>query len=526
MMQDNTGGWPKRITVERKIVNLLSRSLYADFPRAIREAVSNSYDADATVVKIQVDLRNKEIVVEDNGNGMSVEQFDDYLRIAGRKTETGFSEKFGRKRIGRFGVGFLASFPFCENLEIISKREGLEVGFTARIPTRRFVEGQAVEEEVSNIPIDGYNEPLPGKGHEHYTRIRMTGLTELVDEYLKARPEKKSISIQSEPGMKRLKWQLCETLPLDFERKYSGIAQILGTEPVGMEVWLNNQRLYRSDPGGQVLASTEQTCIKLGSLEFKYAITTDWKIIHPVEARGLKVRLNGVGVGSRTYFDIEKEVRTFSHLNWLTGEVQIIAGLDESLGLTRDNFIWSPEYEALKDSFHKVLLHVHTEVENVSSVEKEVSEAISRRGTALPVSMGDVIERSVKLLRSSGFQIVHKKTEEVEDAESPVVIDKKNKVATVIDDYARVEEASEVPKHGGVKIRYGVFEGRRKLMEPVRLADDGAIELNRSYPIFSGKTKGEILRRIHVLLLLGKRECNSVDEMYDFLVKRIREEFE
>jgi hypothetical protein len=526
MMEDNTGGWPKRITVERKIVNLLSRSLYTDFPRAIREAVSNSYDADATVVKIQVDLKNREIVVEDNGNGMSVEQFDDYLRIAGRKAEAGFSEKFGRKRIGRFGVGFLASFPFCENLEITSKREGLEVGFTARIPTRRFVEGQAVEEEVSSIPIDGYNEPLLGKGHEHYTRIRMIGLTGLVDEYLKARPEKKSISIQSKPGMERLKWQLCETLPLDFEGKYSEIAKILGTERVGMEVWLNSQRVYRSDPGGQVLASTEQTRIKLGSLEFKYAVTTAWKIIHPVEARGLKVRLNGVGVGPRTYFDIEKEVRTFSRLNWLTGEVQIIAGLDESLGLTRDGFIWSPEYETLKDFFHKVLLRVHTEVENISSVEKEISEAISRKGTALPVSIGDVIERSVKLLRSSGFQIVHKKTEEVEDADSPVMIDKKNKVATVIDDYARAEEAIEVPAYGGVKIRYGVFEGQRKLMEPVRLADDGAIELNRSYPLFSGRTKGEILRRIHVLLLIGKRECKSVDEMYDFLIRRIREEFE
>ena len=78
-----SSSWPKRITVERKIVNLLSRSLYADFPRAIREAVSNSFDADATVVRIQIDLLHKEIIIEDNGVGMSVEKFDNYLRIAG-----------------------------------------------------------------------------------------------------------------------------------------------------------------------------------------------------------------------------------------------------------------------------------------------------------------------------------------------------------------------------------------------------------------------------------------------------------
>jgi hypothetical protein len=527
MTENNTTGWPKRITVERKIVNLLSRSLYADFPRAIREAVSNSYDADATVVKIYVNTNNREIIVEDNGNGMSVEQFDDYLRIAGRKAEAGLSEKFYRKRIGRFGVGFLASFPFCDNLEITSKREGLEVGFTARIPTRRFVEGKGIEEEeISSIPIDGYNEPLIGKGHEHYTRIRMIGLSNLVDEYFKVRPEAKTISIQSQPGMKRLKWQLCETLSLDFERKYSDIAQILGSKPVGMEVWLNNEKLYRSDPGGQVLASSGQTHIKLGNLEFKYAISTDWKIIHPVEARGLKVRLNGVGIGPRTYFDIEKEVRTFSRLNWLTGEVHIMAGLDESLGLTRDSFIWSPEYETLKDFFHKVLLRVHSQVENVASVEKEVSEAISKKGTMLPVSLEEVVDRSVKQLSNSGFQIIHKKKEEIEHTRSPVIIDKKNRTATIIDDYVTDKNAMEVPRYAGIKIKYGFFEGRRKSMEPVRLADDGTIELNKSYPIFLSKTKGEILRRIHVLLLLAKRECKSTDEMYDYLVKRIREEFE
>ncbi len=525
MTQDNTTGWPKKITVERKIVNLLSRSLYADFPRAIRETVSNSYDADATVVKIQVDLENKEVVVEDNGNGMSVEQFDKYLRIAGTKAEEGFSEKFKRKRIGRFGVGFLACFPFCENLEITSKREGLEVGFTAHISTKRFVQGAGVEEEISSIPIDGYNQPYPGKKHEHYTIIRMIGFTELVDDYFKARREKR-ITMVSKPGMERLIWQLCETLPLDFESKISEIAQYLENEPIGMEVWLNGKRLYRNDPGGQILASTEKTFIKLGNLEFKYVVKTDWKIIRPVEARGLKIRLNGVGIGPRTYFDIEKEVRTFSRLNWLSGEVKIIGGLDESLALTRDSFIWSSDYQALKDFFHTVLLRVHSKVEKVASVEKEVSKALSAQGTMRSVSMGEVINESIKQLDKAGVHIVHKKREEIGDMQSPIVVDKKRNIATVIDNYPEFGDATEVSQRGVVRIRYKAFERAAKLAEPVRLAEDGAIELNTSYPIFSGKTKGDILRRIHVLLFMANRECKTVDEMYEYLVKKIREQFE
>jgi HSP90 family molecular chaperone len=115
--------------------------------------VSNSYDADATIVSIKVDLKNKELVLEDNGNGMSAEQFDNYLRIAGQPSEGSeggeLSPKFQRRRIGRFGVGFLAAFPFCESLEMTSKRQGAETGFIAEIPAERYIRGVGTEEEVS-----------------------------------------------------------------------------------------------------------------------------------------------------------------------------------------------------------------------------------------------------------------------------------------------------------------------------------------------------------------------------------------
>ena len=452
---------------------------------------------------------------------MSVEQFDHYLRIAGTKAEQGLSERFGRKRIGRFGVGFLACFPFCDNLEITSKREGSDVGFTARIPTKRFVEDKDVDEDISSIPIDGINESFVGKRHEHYTRIRMFGLTNLVTEYFKARPEKKRISIESEPGMKRLKWQLSETLPLDFKNVNSETATYLGSERVGMEVLLDGEKLYRSDPGGQVLASSELAYIKLGNLEFKYVLTTNWGIIHPVEARGIKVRLNGVGIGSRTYFDIEKESRTFSRLNWISGEFHIIEGLDESLALTRDSFVWSLDYQALKDFFHKVLQRVHYRVENVASVERDISGTFSSREMLSPVSSLEVIDRSIKKLNNAGFDIVHKKWNEVSDVNYPIKLDKKRNVAVVIDDYSEKKVNAKA-----IKIRYIPFSRAAKFVEPIRLAEDGVIELNTSYPIFSGKTKGDILKRVHVLMLMAKGECKTVDEMYDYLINRIRETFE
>lgn len=522
MVTANASGWPKKIKVERKIVNLLSRSLYNDFPRAIREAVSNSYDGDATVVTIQVDLKKKEVIVEDNGNGMSIEQFDKYLEIAGEKLTGGVSEKFRRKRIGRFGVGFLSCFPFCERLEISSKREGSDVGFTANIPTRRFVLGVGEEENISSIPVDGYNEPYAGKMHEHYTRIRMIGLTAIAEEYFRPRPQRKRISIDSWDGLTKLKWLLCETLPLDYKNKTSDLAKWMSSEPVGMEVKFNGESLFRNDPGGQLLASSQHTHIKLGNLEFKYAITTDWKIIHPFEARGLKIRIRNVGIGARTYLEIEKESRTFSHLTWLSGEINVITGLDEALALTRDSFIWTPEYQALKDFFFTVLLREHKQIESVSQVEKEISHVF--RENAVPsVLAAEVIDRSVKQLDSSGFDIVHRKTEEVRNANYPITIDKRNKIVTVIDDYPKSNGMTREP--GESKLRVIPFE-KAMSRDPVRIAKDGIIELNSAYPIFSGVGKGKIMKRVHLLLFQAKQECKSVDEMYNYLVRRLREEFE
>lgn len=60
--------------VTKEIVNHLSKGLYRNFGRAIKELISNSYDAQATKVKIRLDLENSRIVVKDNGEGMNLKE--------------------------------------------------------------------------------------------------------------------------------------------------------------------------------------------------------------------------------------------------------------------------------------------------------------------------------------------------------------------------------------------------------------------------------------------------------------------
>ena len=74
------------LKVDKKIISLLSKSTYIkNFANAIREMVSNAYDADALSVKISIDKNLKRIIIEDDGNGMSHEEFKYFCTIAGQK---------------------------------------------------------------------------------------------------------------------------------------------------------------------------------------------------------------------------------------------------------------------------------------------------------------------------------------------------------------------------------------------------------------------------------------------------------
>ena len=87
---------------------------------ALAELVKNAYDADATNCRIE--FTAKEIVVTDNGHGMSAEEFHNYWMRIGttHKTDKGTSRRLGRpmagsKGLGRLSVQFLADAMTLES---------------------------------------------------------------------------------------------------------------------------------------------------------------------------------------------------------------------------------------------------------------------------------------------------------------------------------------------------------------------------------------------------------------------------
>ena len=85
------------------------------------ELVANSLDAKATQIRLDYDPLEKVLVVEDNGQGMSASQFDDYHDFAaGLKTRgTG---------IGFAGLGAKVSFDIADMVITETRGENLSSG--------------------------------------------------------------------------------------------------------------------------------------------------------------------------------------------------------------------------------------------------------------------------------------------------------------------------------------------------------------------------------------------------------------
>lgn len=118
-------------TVDTKLFQELGELLVAKEATALVELIKNAYDADAELVTVLgTNLRDAEggqIVVKDNGLGMTAEDFENgFLRIAGRSKITADrkSPVFGRRYTGEKGVGRLAAHKLARKVEIYSRKAG------------------------------------------------------------------------------------------------------------------------------------------------------------------------------------------------------------------------------------------------------------------------------------------------------------------------------------------------------------------------------------------------------------------
>lgn len=118
-MEERTEYLP--VTIDKSHIITIGERLYEQSIELIRELVNNAYDADAT--RVDVTITPEEITVADNGEGMDLEGLKQYFNVGSDlKLQNPVSSRFGRDRIGQFGIGKFASLAAAAAFEITTQK--------------------------------------------------------------------------------------------------------------------------------------------------------------------------------------------------------------------------------------------------------------------------------------------------------------------------------------------------------------------------------------------------------------------
>ena len=110
------------VTVDKRHIVSIGERLYTESVELLRELVNNAYDADA--IDVHVEITSEKITIQDNGMGMDLDGLKQYFIIGSdEKIIRSRSPKFGRVRIGQFGIGKFASLAAAACFEVFTQHK-------------------------------------------------------------------------------------------------------------------------------------------------------------------------------------------------------------------------------------------------------------------------------------------------------------------------------------------------------------------------------------------------------------------
>jgi hypothetical protein len=127
------------LKTDERVIARVTDGIYRQPASALRELITNAYDADATRVVIKTDApRFERILIEDNGLGMSPSALAHMLmhiggsakrQEAGRElgitdSENPLYSPSGRKLIGKIGIGIFSVAQLTHTFQIVTKTKG------------------------------------------------------------------------------------------------------------------------------------------------------------------------------------------------------------------------------------------------------------------------------------------------------------------------------------------------------------------------------------------------------------------
>ena len=162
-----------------KLIILLGEQLIHDKKIALSELIKNSYDADADEVKIYVN--ENQIIIKDDGFGMTKNVVDKYWLKPGVSSKTNnelydkLTPKHKRAPIGEKGIGRLSCHKLGHQIELFSKAENSdEIHFC--IDWKEFENSDTIDSY--KVKVQKNSEPIVFKNGETGTKIIISELKE------------------------------------------------------------------------------------------------------------------------------------------------------------------------------------------------------------------------------------------------------------------------------------------------------------------------------------------------------------
>ncbi|WP_193015727.1 ATP-binding protein [Proteus sp. FME41] len=168
-----------KLETDDKVLARVTDGIYRLPGSAIRELISNAYDADAENVYVETDVpRFNSMTIRDDGSGMSIDTLVNMLRHIGgsaKRTNRGITLKVTdsvdtsisaikkRKLIGKIGIGLFSVAQLTRDFEIITKQKGNDFYLRAKvqlfnysdeIPTQEKLDGERGKSfQTGNVDI-------------------------------------------------------------------------------------------------------------------------------------------------------------------------------------------------------------------------------------------------------------------------------------------------------------------------------------------------------------------------------------
>jgi hypothetical protein len=415
-----------------RLLQQLSKNIYSSFKVGLKEFVINSFDAGADSVNIRIDSANSQIIIRDNGSGMTKEEIYNFFLRAGATTKIDAVNINSRPTLGFKGIGIFSVFFFAKELIVKSKKVSTTTckvdldSLSATDLTESINTNECLSWIFDSGDLDvGTEIILNGVDNESFNHI-WSDNSDIEDQILYR--------------------YFSEVLPVEYEDgiNYKKYSQILSDENIQLKKWnfsvtMNGKKIFRKSPIGyfaerdledEMFIHEFQSEILEGTVGLKGVLIGGIKKIKNERFIGLLLRNNNVGIGTRN--ENLTDIRTRPHmLQWLSGEILLSGQINDFITTDRERLVEdSVLAEEMKAAVNKevspFLTKLQDEFEQAKAIKSKTKEIADSREFA----------NTIKKFLESKDEKIDLKFEDLEDdqtissitADNSVTINKNSKV--------------------------------------------------------------------------------------------------